>query len=111
MSTGACRCSTLTEISGLEKVQDIRDHAFYGCSLYDVQLCLIEEIDLGAFTSNALSWLTFSKDVERIDAKAFFGCRFYDADGYRLSVSAENLAGLRFRGDGGIIKNLHKSSE
>jgi len=104
-------CTTLSEISSLEKVQKIRDHAFYRCSLYDVQLYSIEYIGLGAFTGNALSWLLFSQDVKSIDSKAFFGYRFYDADGDRMSVSAENLAGTSFRGDNGITKDLHILSE
>jgi len=103
-------CTTLSEIGGLENVHIIHDHAFFGCSLYDVQLSSIEEIGLGAFTGNALSWLAFSEDVKSIDDKAFFGYRFYDADGCRLSVSTEDLSGLSFRGDNSITRNLRIES-
>ncbi len=96
-------CKNL-EMINLEGVQTIAKHAFYGCALTTADLSVATSIGYGAFTGNDLQSVTFSQDLSDVDAKAFFRYAFQDADGTKLSVTAENLAGTAFAGQDKVLK-------
>jgi uncharacterized protein YjbI with pentapeptide repeats len=98
-------CTSLEEFD-LSNVIVIGERAFARCPLAEANLKNAVDIGLAAFTEATLVKVVFGNDLTSLDSRAFYGYTFYDVDGNKLKVTAENMAGKAFAGEGATLTQV-----
>ncbi len=103
IGTSAFSCCSSLESVDLGTVKTIGRNAFFHCSLAEADLSSATSIGSWAFNGNCLGAVKFGQALESVDAHSFGGYVFRDADGVRISLSASNMSGKAFAGQGKVL--------
>jgi hypothetical protein len=98
-------CTSLSRMD-VSTATTIGDKAFFHCALKSINLRSAESIGGWAFNGNALERIEFGLNLTDVDPHAFGGYTLLDAEGSRVSVSAEGLLGKLFMGSDKVLQEV-----